>query len=379
MQSTDSIPRKKWLSIQALRGVAVLGVVLFHSQVIERKYSGGDFLLPGFLRFGQSGVDLFFVISGFVMVTVTKGRFASNRETMRFLWGRLARIYPTYWFYFFLTLAIFLVRPDWVNSSQERQADLVRSLFLLPDDRLPLVMVAWSLIHELWFYLVFAVMLRFNERLLLPSLLLWGTIIIVVNMFVTVDELSAGLRIALHPYSLEFAVGALAALFVHSDRTRIFSSRKALLIALVVVSAGLSLVYTHNVLRGVVLKRVGVIGALYGLLVLSLAASEKETQVSIPRPLQLLGDVSYTVYLSHVLVLSAIGRMWMMAHPAPNSLYDNFLAFLIMLAAVVGYGWVGYRLIERPMLTVSHRLRTRWFESDYRQAPAPVVNTDAAR
>lgn len=379
MQSTDSIPRKKWLSIQALRGVAVLGAVLFHSQVIERKYSGGDFLLPGFLRFGQSGVDLFFVISGFVMVTVTKGRFASNRETMRFLWGRLARIYPTYWFYFFLTLAVFLVRPDWVNSSQERQADLVRSLFLLPDDRLPLVMVAWSLIHELWFYLVFTVMLRFNERLLLPSLLLWGTIIMVVNMFVTVDELSAGLRIALHPYSLEFTVGALAALFVHSDHTRIFSSRKALLIALVVVSAGLSLVYTHNVLRGVVLRRAGVIGALYGLLVLSLAASEKETQVSIPRPLQLLGDVSYTVYLSHVLVLSAIGRMWMMAHPAPSSLYDNFLAFLIMLAAVVGYGWVGYRLIEQPMLTVSHRLRTRWFESDYRRAPAPVVNTDAAR
>jgi exopolysaccharide production protein ExoZ len=86
------------------------------------------------------------VISGFIMVTVTKGRFTLDGEVMRFLWGRLTRIYPTYWFYFFLTLAVFLIKPDWVNASQGHQIQLIPSFFLLPSHQLPLVMVAWSLI-----------------------------------------------------------------------------------------------------------------------------------------------------------------------------------------------------------------------------------------
>ena len=139
---------KKLQSIQALRGIALLGVIGFHFLFIEKKYSGGDFLLPDFLHLGQSGVDLFFVISGFIMVTVTKGRFTLNGEVIRFLWGRLTRIYPTYWFYFFLTLAIFLIKPAWVNASQEHQTQLISSFLLLPSDQLPLVMAAWSLSHE---------------------------------------------------------------------------------------------------------------------------------------------------------------------------------------------------------------------------------------
>ncbi|MCF5549807.1 acyltransferase family protein, partial [Pseudomonas syringae] len=60
-------------SLQGLRGVAVLGVVLFHMMSVESKFSGGDILLPPWLDFFQLGVDLFFVISGFVMVIVSRG------------------------------------------------------------------------------------------------------------------------------------------------------------------------------------------------------------------------------------------------------------------------------------------------------------------
>jgi peptidoglycan/LPS O-acetylase OafA/YrhL len=96
----------KLRSIQALRGIAVLGVVAYHALAVERKYSGGDRLLPDFLSFGQTGIDLLFVISGFVIVTVTQGRFGGIRELPRFLWSRITRIYPTYWFYFLITLRI---------------------------------------------------------------------------------------------------------------------------------------------------------------------------------------------------------------------------------------------------------------------------------
>lgn len=369
----------KWLSIQGLRGLAALSVVIFHATTIEQKYSGGDILLPGFLRVGESGVDLFFVISGFIMVTVTQGRFARRRESLRFLWGRFTRIYPTYWFYFFLTLTVFLVRPQWVNSSQDSHVDLLKSFLLWPGEHLPLVMVAWSLIHELWFYVVFAVILRFDERRLLPFLLLWGAIVVAVNTLVGIAGLPPAMRIAVHPYSLEFIVGALAALFVHRGYAVAFSSPKVLGGVAAVLLAGLYLVYANDVLHGPDLVRAGVMGLLYGLLVLSFAACEKQGRMNVPSSIRFLGDISYTVYLSHVLVLSAIGRLWMMAASVPNQLYDNVVAFAIMMAAVIGYGWVGYRMVEQPVLAVSHRLRARWFDTDRLGISAPAPATDAAR
>ena len=367
-------PMNQFLSIQALRGIAVIGVVVFHSLSIEQKYSGGDLLLPEFLRLGQSGVDLFFVISGFIMVNVTTGRFARSGEVMRFLWGRLTRIYPTYWFYFFLTAAIFLIKPNWVNSSQGHQVQFISSFLLLPGNQLPLVMVAWSLIHELWFYLVFAILLNFHERLLLPSLFLWGVLVTIINLLFDITDFSVGVHIVLHPYSLEFVIGALVAIFISKKRVPETSARSAVLIIALFLSVGIPIVYAFDVLeQESIILRVGVMGTLYGLLVFSIVTLEKSSKLTVPKSLQFIGDISYTVYLSHLLILSAIGRLWLVASPAPHSLLDNMLACLIMLAAVVGYGWLGYRLVEKPILQVSHRLRARWFEYGCRNTPNPAM------
>lgn len=353
----------KWISIQALRGMAVLGVVAFHSMSIEKKYSGGDLFLPDFFLLGQSGVDLFFVISGFVMVSVTKGRFERDRETMRFLWGRFSRIYPTYWAYFFLTLAVYFIKPNWVNALYGHQADVLSSFFLLPNQR-PLVMVAWSLSHELWFYMIFAVLLKLKERWLLPSLLVWAGIIVTANLVVTMAELPAGVRVALHPYSLEFITGALVALFLASRYATAFTSRMSLTAIIALLVVGLPFVYLFDILKAANIARVSVVGVLYGLLVLSLATLEKEKKFFVPQGLQIVGDISYTIYLSHILVLSAIGRLWALSNPLGGSLLDNVVVFLLLLAAVVSSSWIGYRLVELPLLRLSHRLRACWFDVD---------------
>ena len=353
----------KWSFIQALRGVAVLGVVAFHSMSIEKKYFGGDLFLPDFLLLGQSGVDLFFVISGFVMVTVTRGRFAHDREMLRFLWGRFTRIYPTYWFYFFLTAAVYFVKPSWVNSLYGHQAELFSSFFLFPNQQ-PLVMVAWSLSHELWFYIIFAVLLNFNQRWLLPSLLVWGMIVATANVFVaTTANLSTAVRIAFHPYTFEFIIGAFVAIFVASECSRKISARMSFMVIIVLLVVGLPLVYVFDILKEAGILRVSVFGILYGLLVLALATLEREKKFIVPRFLQSVGDMSYTVYLSHILILNAIGRLWAMTNPARYSLVDNMIVCLLMVASVVSYGWIGYRLVEQPIVHVTHRLRTRWFEN----------------
>ncbi|MGZ8214454.1 MAG: acyltransferase family protein [Methylosarcina sp.] len=373
------MPMNRWQSVQTLRGIAVLGIVGFHAMAIEKKYSGGDRLLPDFFRLGQSGVDLFFVISGFVIMSVTRGRFGCPRETLRFLWGRLTRIYPAYWFYFFLTAAIFFIRPGWVNTSQGRHPEFISSFFLLPADRLPLVMVAWTLIHELWFYLVFSVLLTLNERRLLPSLLLWGAIVTTVNVFAIVADFPAGVRIILHPYTLEFIIGALVFIFISSERGARFSSHPYLPIIGWMLPFGLALIYHFDVLKEANLLRVGIVGALYGFLLLFLTSLEREKKFLGPGFLHSIGDCSYSIYLSHVLVLSAIGRLWLMVGPDRHGLIDNLLACLIMLAAVVIYGAVGYRLIEQPILRVSHRLRARWFDNDGLRSCNTKINSDTVR
>jgi peptidoglycan/LPS O-acetylase OafA/YrhL len=82
----------------------------------------------------------------------------------------------------------------------------------------------------------------------------------------------------------------------------------------------------------------------------------------LPTRFSLLGDISYTVYLSHVFVISVIGRLWFYFGPDANSVADNFVVVALMFIAVLGYGWLGYRMIELPVLKFSHQLRHRWFD-----------------
>ena len=350
-------------AIQLLRGFAALAVVGIHSLAFELKYSGGDLLLPQWFRFGETGVDLFFVISGFVMVTVTRGRFGRAEEVVRFLWGRVTRIYPTYWFYFFVTLSVFLVKPSWVNSSLPVQSNLWASFFLWPHETMPLVVVAWSLIFELWFYIVFAVLLFFPERVLLPFLCAWATVIVAMNLYLVAQQTGVTQPVAVivtHPYTCEFILGSLAALLL---RTAIIARLPTRLYWAILVVVVVAIVQAHvaGALNHGYLTRALVLGVLYAALLASCVVLERRGSLRIPALLRLNGDMSYTVYLSHLLVLSVIGKIWFAIGPV-SGLWDNFVACTIMYTAVLVYGWVGYRLIERPAVEYSHRLRARLIE-----------------
>lgn len=351
----------KLQSIQVLRGVAALSVVAFHGFTLEQKYAGGDALLPRLFQLGELGVDLFFVISGFVMATVTRGRFARKTETLRFLFGRLSRIYPTYWCYLLLTVAVFMLKPEWVNASQPLHASFISSFFLLPDNYLPMLMVAWSLVHEVWFYVVFAMLLQLKERYLFPALLLWGGVVIGANVFWVPAQYMGAKGIMHHPFSLEFIAGALAALgyFKVAKHERPSGYLAPLSLAILLAGLGVAHVLELRLERG--LLRPLFLGILFGFLVFALALMERWHKLEFHGALTALGDMSYTVYLSHILVLSAVGRIWQFMGTNPASLADNGIAIVGMFLAVLVYGWIGYRVIERPALMASHRLRNRWF------------------
>lgn len=316
-------------SIQMLRGLAAVLVVISHFGPIEKKYFASQ-ILPESVNLGMSGVDLFFVISGFVMVAVTRGK-GGFPDTARFLWNRAVRIFPTYWVYFAITLAVFLVKPGWVNSSYGTP-DLVRSFFLLQTST-PLIAVAWSLTCELWFYIVFACMLVLPVKRV-HFLIVWAVILLAFH----------SPEVPLHAFGLEFILGALVASAYFAG----IRVSKRLCGAVVFAGAAFAV---NTIFPMPDLPRAVVFGLPYAALVLFLVQAERDG-MRFPRFSVVLGDASYSVYLSHVLVLSAIGKI-VFAFNLPSSPSVLIAMFSTsMLSALLAYRW-----IELPTIALARKVR----------------------
>lgn len=338
---------QKILNIQALRGIAVLSVVAFHLVPIENKYGAGESVLPDFFKYGMFGVDLFFVISGFVMVSITRDQFQSVPRALTFLYHRASRIYPTYWFYSALVLAIFLIEPAWVNSAQGNQINIVSSFLLWPESTLPLINVGWTLIHELYFYIVFFVLLFLvPEKKLGLALALWALTVVVVNL--SVATTNPVYRLAVNPLTLEFIAGCFLAILFYKDHgwtnTCILAAGSIIVVA---VLTGLSHSETPAGWW-----RVGIYGAPAAAILYCLVVAERE-QVVLHKYLVKIGDSSYSIYLVHVLVLSAMGRA--LHALSANSILGNTVMMLILTLCVIASGLISYRIIERPLIKATRK------------------------
>lgn len=344
----------KIINIQSLRGLAVMLVVMFHLVSIETNYGQGHRLLSDYWTIGMSGVDLFFVISGFVMVTITRGGFQRTGMVWKFLSHRFTRIYPLYWLFTLLVLVLFLARPGMVKRSlQGGEVDLLGSFLLLPQDGLPLLMVGWTLVHEMYFYLVFALLLLFPERRLPRFLALWAGIIVGANLLMP-PSAGATLRLVTHPLTLEFIAGCMAALLIQRGIAR--AGVLCLVTGVLAWLAGYAL-HVHLGL-GLVPSawfRVLLFGVPSALVVYGLVVIGIQQGRNLPGWTARLGDASYSIYLSHVLVLGALGRIGVgfaqLGEPAIRP-----AVLMVLIAATVAFGMACHRLIEMPMIRASRRV-----------------------
>lgn len=354
-------------TLQAFRCIGLTGVVIGHMTFAEEKYAGATLLPVAIKDFNQLFIDWFFVVSGFIMVMVSRGRFQVPRETLKFAYARVARIYPPYWVYFFITLAVFLVMPEWVNSSQS-EPNLWKSFLLIPDKNLPLVMVAWSLVFEMWFYLIFTSFMFCRERYLPWILVGWATLIIAANLILDINTLSPALRLILHPYAIEFVMGSLIALFYFSPLSERVSTRTAVCMLLFVPLIGVPVGYNFGLFRGEGLVRIFSLGTLFGLLTIGATLLERRNKISVPGFMVAIGDSSYTTYLSHLLVIGVIGKLWVALGLSSPSLVGNIAFLVIMFSAVMIYGLVGFKLIEEPLMNSANRLGKRIFSKKRSEA-----------
>lgn len=357
-------------SIQALRGIAALLVLFFHLAAFQRQMAEGNSadiaLTTGLWDNGWAGVDLFFVISGFIMVYVTRQSGRSFGDVRRFITSRITRIYPLWWvcagimaLYFFMTYGM-LAAPDRVSGPDEAFRFALKSFLLIPQDVPPMLGLGWTLIHEMFFYIIFAGLLFLPRRVLPIGLFVWAIITVTGAVFITPAAYARNiLELLASPLSLEFITGGLAAYLVTTGR--FYAPKILAVIGAILAVIGLAVFSSFNI-GSYTTNRVAVFLVPFVLLTYGWASHEINASAKAPLWLVKLGDWSYSLYLTHYIVLVALRRLYRSAVPeglnvgAPG-VWDNLIFAIIALALSILTSAIFYNCVERPSLRFFKSLR----------------------
>jgi peptidoglycan/LPS O-acetylase OafA/YrhL len=302
--------------IQAMRGIAALMVVLCHARwffVGTPQQAFAEWLL----YCGGAGVDVFFVISGFVMVYSTRNADGGMLQGGEFLIKRFSKIWVPYavvgLIYFF---AVHRARAfDHVHVIW-----MIKSLLFIPPDGSELFYfgsgltpVAWSLNYEFYFYLVFAASLLFG-RLRWIALFGWMFVFVYVipvhdrGFFSTlpmssINTKSAYLQMMTNPIILEFLAGMILG-FIYLSPLRIKNATVCRLACFYVLALCAWVWLTH--FRAV--NSISYFGAFAVAVMFCFSIASKTIPMRIPRMLLWLGTISYSLYLVHPLVNYVLGE-----------------------------------------------------------------------
>ncbi|WP_336963458.1 acyltransferase [Sphingobium aquiterrae] len=336
----DAGRQRKLVGIEALRGVAAVAVVLYHvARHLDLAYGA-----PRLMRLfqpGHAGVDLFFVLSGFIILHVHSADIGRPERLGHYARQRFLRLMPIYWIALLLTALALAAGGNGAPSA----GWLLWSATLLPTWGEPLLGIAWTLQHELLFYLLFAVLIL-SRRWGMALLALW---------IGWVGFGLAGIAVGAIPprlssiYNLEFLFGMGAAALLASGRIaapRLMAGVGAVLLLASGTGESLGLLDGY----GDAARLTNGIPA--ALLIGGLAAWERQRGLWVPAVLRVLGAASYSIYLFQFLGLAVAWQIW--GWLAPPSGLDGagvVLPCFLMLGAVgVLGGVVMHRLVERPLL-----------------------------
>lgn len=348
----------KILPVQALRALAALLVALHHAQheaaaLAERT---GAAFAPSRVLPWAAGVDIFFVISGFIIVHAAGPLYGRDGAARSFLAHRIARVVPLYWLVTGLFLALSLALPGLVGGEGPADPAYVAGSFLFwpmlrPDGSAqPLYGLGWTLNFEMAFYGLFALCLGFRRRAAVAAVT--GALACLVLLRGLAPGLPMPLAFWSEPVILEFAFGAGLGLLRAEGASLPVFVRAALalagigLLALVAATVGEPGGFARPVTQG--------IPALMLVAAAALGAPAEETR---SRPLLMLsavGDASYALYLIHPFVLRA-GREALLRLGIAPALGPEACLWL-MLALTVPAALLVHRLIERPL---THAARAR--------------------
>jgi exopolysaccharide production protein ExoZ len=338
--------------IEALRGIAAAAVVCYHvARHFDANY--GMPLLKAMFQFGHSGVDLFFVISGFIILFVHFDDVGRRGRIPRYVERRATRVLPIYWIALLLTVA-----RRWAGGHGTSVDDLAWAILPLPISADPVLGVSWTLQYELVFYAAFGVMIV-NRAVGTGVMLGWlaGVVIIAGVGPVPLPEAYWGLS------NLEFFGGMAVAYRLVAGG---FPRYKIVLAAGVGLFALAGFAEDFGWMDGY--GKLSTLG--YGLpgvlIVAGCAEASRRGGVRVPVILRMLGAASYSIYLFHFLLIGAMWTLWRASGLDRN--IAPALGFVVFLLVSLAGGVVISRWVEYPLMRLLRGLSGRLW---------PKVSTDA--
>jgi len=296
------------------------------------------------------GVDIFFAISGFIMVVSTR-----SSTPAQFLFRRVVRVVPLYWFMTLLVVAGYLVQPAWFRSTVVSVEYVLKSLFFIPfenpghgGDMMPVLVPGWSLNFEMAFYIVFALSLWVPSRLRLGFV---GAIFLLLFVLVQLpwgNTLPKEFWFYVDPRIVEFWLGML----VGSQVVASWNQWVPRFVLWLVMLGATGLLLAPSAAYGAFPPFVAVwIGNVLaaGALIWAVVALEVRGKVPQIRVLQRLGDASYSIYLSHILTLGVVRLIWGRLGLTQVDLLHVAAFAGASVATSVAVGWAIYALVERPL------------------------------
>ena len=335
-------------SIQSLRGVAALLVVITHALGgAGLKFGdtfGHNFYISNLEDMTLSGVDIFFVISGFIMVYVSRRKFGSSAAVPDFIVRRMIRIVPLYWIFSAVILGILIFAPFLMPVLKFGLQHTVESFLFVPTvnsngEYYPILGVGWTLSYEMYFYLIFAAFLAVSVR---ASVVLTGLLFATCFALGRWYGASGPMAVMLTDQILiEFVLGEGVCLIFLSGL------QPSVKLAACLFALALLFYVLHVLIGPPNIGRLLYRGIPATCLVLSSLWLERAKGFAFPVWLQKLGDSSYSLYLTHTLTISACYKIYAMLHLDNRIQIGVLMLVSIVLAVLCAH--IVYLALERPM------------------------------
>lgn len=341
--------KQTFYSIQALRGLAASLVVIAH--IFEHPSRGDPNAL---LLTGRFGVEIFFVISGFVMTHVAgEGRFGAGAFAFR----RIMRIVPLYWICTVLVFAVALVAPALFKTTTADVKHLVLSLFFIPapdpqaaTDWRPLLKLGWTLNYETFSYAALLLLFWCRRRIHRSVILTAALGVLVLLSFAIPPKQSVPAfyaNIALIPFLVGVWLAEASSVFERVPRWGIVA---------LVAAAALSTAWLYRLpfesMRDFAPHLVMTLAA--ALIVARGLALER--QFPCRGFLQMAGNSSYSLYLTHMFV---VGAAWAAIERVDLPKMLQWGLTPLIFGAALATAYCSYRVIELPFNRLAHRLTQR--------------------
>lgn len=329
-------------SLQILRALAAILVVIHHALQI---FLNGDDLRGG--SFGIVGVDIFFVLSGFIMIYVTP----EKGDYKRFLISRVSRIVPLYFLFTTILAVLAFNIPTLFNSVKYSFSHYLSSVFFLPfeapDGRIrPLLSIGWTLNFELYFYMFFAIFISCGVR---SRIFLIAISMVLVSFLSEVFGSNKHLNFYGNLIFLEFIAGmAFAAYLRGGIKVSRFSSLTMLVLG---ISVFIFFQYVETSIHRVISFGIPALLVLVGAVCFELGSSEKSSCSKMVALLLKVGGASYSLYLSHIFTLGVCKVLWYSAisHGGFSpSVFDSLVYVALSVVFCVVVSLPISKLIELP-------------------------------